>query len=452
MSAIAAFPMGILISTAIVQRKLLVLAAIVVVGLACVWPVEMAIGIFTVLIPFEQVLALGNSGTTINWVAGAFAGATLVLYGFASGRFQSPPRAAFYWGLFVLWTVASTTWAIEPDTSLKWLATGPTLFAFYIVAVSIRVTRRQLSRICLLIVVGGVVAASLIIFQFAHHISFEGRASLVVGELQANPNALAFTLLLPFSLALRALASDVGGLKRTALLASLTLTAISILLTMSRGSLIALAAITLVYLFRAGVGKRVLLPISILAIPLFFLPNLFYQRLERAANDRGTGRYDIWLAGLEIVKRNPIFGTGLANFPVAYRSVSGYAHVFPLRGYTRDAHNTYLQVCAEMGLIGFGLFIAAIWSQMATAHRHLSNRHPRDYLGIAIEAACWGQLMMGLSGNIEWSKSFWLAFTLLALAGQERTEAVPLAFRLPIEQSKNWDPRPNAWRNRWRTI
>ncbi|MBV8476037.1 MAG: hypothetical protein JOZ36_05170, partial [Acidobacteria bacterium] len=280
--AIAAVAMGILISSAIMQEKLLVLGGIVAVGLACVWPVEMAIGMFTVLIPFEQVLALGKSGTTINWVAGAFAGATLVLYGFASGRFQSPPRAAFYWGLFVLWAVASTTWAIDPDTSLKWLATGPTLFALYIVAVSIRITRRQLSRICLVIIVGGVVAASLIIFQFAHDISFEGRASLVVGELQANPNALAFTLLLPFSLALRALASDVGGLKRTALLASLTLTAISILLTMSRGSLIALAAITLVYLFRAGVGKRVLLPISILAIPLFFLPNLFYQRLERA--------------------------------------------------------------------------------------------------------------------------------------------------------------------------
>jgi O-antigen ligase len=408
---------------AVVQQNVLVLAAITAVAFAIVLPVETSLGMFAVLVPFDQVLALGNSGVTFTWVAGAFAGATLVLYGVVSGRFKLPPRGGLCWGLFVLWTATSIVWAIDPATSLKRLPTIATLFALYIVATSFRVTRRELSRIVLLSVAGGAVAASLIILQFTNHISIEGRASLVVGNLESNPNDLAFSLLLPFSLALGGVLSEVSLLKRTTLLAALALMATSILLVMSRGSLVALAAIVLVCLFRVGVRKRTLIPILVLAIPLLFVPGLFYQRLEQAFAGRGTGRYDIWLAGLEIVKRYPVIGVGLENFPVAYQKVAGYAHVFPSHGYVREAHNMYLQVCAETGMIGFALFIAAIWSQMKSVYPHLSGSGACDYFLIAVEAACWGQLVAGLSGNIQWNKPFWFAFILLALFTQEQRES-----------------------------
>jgi O-antigen ligase len=420
---VAAVVTAILIIIAIVQQNVFVLAAVTAVAFVIVLPIETSLGVLAVLVPFDQILVLGNSGVTLAWVAGAFAGATLVFYGLVSGRFQSPPRAGLYWGLFVLWTATSTVWAIDPAISLKQLPTVVALFGVYIVAASLRVTRQELSRILLLAVAGGAVAASVIIFQFAHHLSFEGRATLVVGNIEANPNELATSLLLPFSLALCGVWQRESLLKRVGLLAALTLITTSILLAMSRGSLIALAATLLVCLFRVGVHRRVLLPILVLAIPLLFLPSLFYQRMEEASADRGTGRYDIWLAGLEIVKRYPVIGAGLANFPVAYQKVAGYAHVFPSRGYVRDAHNMYLQVWAEMGAIGFAFFLAAIWSQMKEAHSALSSRGSWDYSGIAIEAACWGQLVAGLSGNIQWNKPFWFAFILLALFTQQRRES-----------------------------
>jgi O-antigen ligase len=420
---VAAAAIAILISIAIVEQNVLVLAAVTAAALAIVWPVEVSLGVFAVLVPFDQVLVLGNTGTTITWVAGAFAGATLVVYGLVSGRFKSPPRAGLYWGLFVLWNVASTIWAVDPATSLKWLPTVATLFALYIVAVSFRVTRRELSGICLLAIAGGAVAASLIIFQFANHISFEGRASLAAGNLESDPNVLSFSLLLPVSLALGAVLSEGHLLKRTPLMGALALMTISILLAMSRGSLIALCATVLVYLLRVGIRRRILIPVLVLAIPMFFLPDLFYHRLEQASTGRGTGRYDIWLAGLEIVKRYPLLGTGLVNFHVVYPTVAGYTHVFPTRGYAREAHNMYLQVCAETGVIGFAFFTAAIWSQMRAVHRASSRRVSTDHLGIAIEAACWGQLVAGLSGSIQWNKPFWFASILLALISQERPES-----------------------------
>src|SRR5205823_6261714 len=179
-----------------------------------------------------------------------------------------------------------------------------------------------------------------------------------------------------------------------------------------------------------GVSRRILITILLLAFPLLFMPDLFYQRLKEAPAGRGTGRYDIWLAGLEIVKRYPVIGTGLANFSVAYRTVAGYAHVF--HGYVRVAHNTFLEVCGETGIIGIGLFIAAVHLQMKAVRRAFESRRPGDYLGIAIEAACWGQLVMGLSGNVHWTKSFWLALSLLSVITQTKPES---ASNVPA-----WDP------------
>jgi len=462
----------ILISIAIVQQKVLLLTGIAAVAFAIVFPIEASLGAFAVLVPFDQVLVLGQGEATITWAAGAFAGATLMVYGLVSGRFQLPPRAALYWGLFALWSCASSIWAIDPSRSMQWIPTVAGLFALYIVAVSFRVTRRELSRVVSLAVAGGAVAASVVILQFASHITHvgstgrpEGRASLVAGNLESDPNYLSFSLLLPFSLAVGGVLSEGSLRERTAQLIALGLTTTAILLTMSRGSLIALSATVLVYLFRFGMRKRILIVVLIAAIPLFFLPDLFYQRMEQASSDRGSARFDIWLAGLEIVKRYPVIGTGLANFPVAYGDVAGYAHVLPhaAHRHLRDAHNIYLHICAEMGVIGLAFFTAAIRSQMKAVtaifrpsqvfkrlstlpvHPAFSSRGSYDYFGIAIEAACWGQLVAGFSGDIQWSKPFWFAFILLALLTQTGGESESNKLPLAVQGRQGHREIPRFW-------
>jgi O-antigen ligase len=412
---------AILISIAVVQRNIIVLTAITALALVILSPVVVSLGVFAVLVPFDQVLVLRNSAITITWIAGAFAGFTLIVYGLANGRFRSPPIAGLYWGLFVLWSATSALWAIDPLTSLKSLPTVATLFGFYIVAVSFRFRTRELARILFFTVAGGCFTAALIVLQFAYHLNEEGRASLILGDQKSNPNDLSFSLLLPFSFALAGALSQKNLFKRTVFLTAVGLIGVAIFLAMSRGSLIALSALMLVYLFRFGVSKRLLLPVLVLAIPLFSLPNLFYQRLAQASTSRGTGRYDVWLAGLEIVKRHPMTGVGLANFPLEYHNVAGYAQVF--HGYTRVAHNTFLGVFGETGVIGVSLFMAAIWSQIKVMRRALLSHGYHPSIGIASEAACWGQLVMGLSGDIEWQKSFWFALTLLALIAQNLSES-----------------------------
>jgi len=421
-AVIAAIAAAIFVSIGIVQNNVLMLAAATAVAFAITLPVEVSLGLFAILVPFDQILVLGDSGVTLTWIAGAFAGATLILYGMVSGRFRFPPHQALCWGLFVLWAAASVVWANDPSASLAHLPTVVSLFAVYIVAASFQITERELSRITLLAIVGGIVAASMVIFQFAHDIDIEGRATLVLGQLQSNPNDLAGSLLLPFSLAIGCGLLRGSRLKRTAMSAALGLITTSIFLLMSRGALIALATIVLVYMFRVGIRKRIFVSILVLAIPLLFIPDLFYQRLAEAPSGRGTGRYDIWLVALQMIKRHTIIGIGLANFTVAYPNVSGYARVF--RYYVHQTHNMYLQVCAELGAVGLVLFLAAIWLQMRAVRSRLaiSTHSSREHSIVAIEAGFWGLLVMGMSGDIEWHKAFWFSLILLALITQKRLE------------------------------
>lgn len=416
LSNIAIVTVAIIVGIAIVRQSFLALAGVAVLSLALLFPVETSLGMFALLVPFDQVLVLGKSDFTFSWLTGAFAGVTLVLYGAMTQRFRTPTRTELYWAAFIFWTVASLAWSVDPATGMKRLPSVVALFGVYLVAANFQITKQELSRVLLLAVVGGTVAASVIIFQFAHSVTVEGRASLVVDGTEANPNELAASLILPSSLALCGLVARGSSLKKSALLAVLVVITTSIFLSMSRGSLLALVATLLLCMFRIGMNKRLLL-VLILGAPLLFLPSLFYQRLEESLTGRGTGRYDIWLAGAQIVKDHPVIGVGLANFPVAYAKVAGYAHVFPSHGYVREAHDAYLQVCAETGIIGLILFLAAVRAQLKEVRAAISRGV--NYSAIALEAACWGMLVAALSGNIQWNKAFWLVFILLALVSRQ---------------------------------
>jgi O-antigen ligase len=157
-----------------------------------------------------------------------------------------------------------------------------------------------------------------------------------------------------------------------------------------------------------------------MAAPVPFLPGEFFHRLMNAPYNRGTGRLDIFLVGLQVIKHHPVVGAGLNNFTVAYTRFAGYAPVF--RGFGRAAHNAYLQVWGETGIVGLCLFLAAIWSQMSHARRHLTRSAASDYLPFGVEAACYGILIDCLAGNIHWEKTFWLAFILLALVTAEAVQ------------------------------
>jgi O-antigen ligase len=397
------------LSWEIARQKRLTVLVFCMLLLTIVLPIEMSIGMFAFCAPYD--LALGQSGMTVSSIAGAYAGTVLLIYGLASKRFRIPPQNALWWGLFTLWTAASVLWAISPADATERLFTVLTVFALYVVATSFQFTDREITRILWLSIAGGVLASAVVLFGQG---VVSGRRTLELAGEVSNANQIATDLLLPFSLAFAGALFAKNSWNRSVLIGSMVLIATAIFMTMSRSTLAALCAITLVFLVRIRERRRVVLPTLLLLIPLLFVPKLFDQRLEQAVTSRGEGRFDIFLAGLQIVKHNPLLGVGLNNFGIAYDVYAGEAPVF--RGFRRDAHNTYLAVIAETGVIGFCLFVIALYTQI----RRIAacSSYCRHYRTIALEATCWGLLIAGLAGDLEWKKGFWLVAILAILTSE----------------------------------
>jgi len=142
------------------------------------------------------------------------------------------------------------------------------------------------------------------------------------------------------------------------------------LLTASRGATLAsVVALAIVPLTLARLTARqriaVVLTVSVLVCAaLLFVPSSSWERLSTMPSEfeRGTltGRTVIWTAGWEIFRAHPFLGIG-AN---AFRTIVSRVLAEPIRLGEHDpappAHNTFLSVLVEQGVIGFTLFCALL--------------------------------------------------------------------------------------------
>ncbi len=419
---VAVMAVACVLGWTIALEKWLFVSAAIALLLLLVWPLEVSLGIYAFLIPFETMTAT-ESGTAPSATLLRYVGLVVLVVvpcvAWLREQMAKPPRAAMFWSLFVLWSAVTTMWAINQEDALHRLPTAVGLWLLYLAVVSVRVTEKELSRIVFLTVLGGSSAAIFAIHLFFSSGSVDGRASMAEGSTQADPNFFAATLLLPFSLALGEVLASRTLWRRVFYLAAMGGIALAILLSMSRGIMAAAAIITLVFVFRLRLNWRLLLPVAVLGVALMYMPNMFYQRVHEATNSRVSGRLDIWVAGLHSLTRYGIFGAGLDNFSNAYQGFAGTSRFF--LGEKRASHNVYLAIAVELGILGFSALIAAVRS-----HLREFSRPARTLLAparvIAMEAACWGMLVAALSLDLLWRKAFWFVWALPVIAIHVRKE------------------------------
>lgn len=409
------------------QNWLLLIGALAV-PLVLLWPVSVSLGLFAAMLPFDavSVLGTGRTGMTLTFVAGGIATAVLIVVGFTGDRFITPPKAALWWTLFVLWGITSALWALDPQLSSGHISTSTAFIVMYLVAVSVRMTARELRWIEECIIAGGTAAACYSISQFFSGVFYHGllstRSSMIAGGREEDPNQFALALLLPISIGLGRAFSTRNRLERFLLTGASVLMTLALALTMSRGVIAALLVMGLLYANKYRAGWRAVAPLSACLLVLFMLPAVFFERLQGIFASRGAGRLDIWIAGLYAAREHGFLGAGLSNFPVAYTDVAGKAPMF--RGFARAPHNIFLGMLVEVGIGGCLCFVLAMRSQL---------RHAKDVAGRFHEistpaifpylVACYAMLVAGLSLDIVWRKPFWLCWILLAIvtSTSERT-------------------------------
>lgn len=423
---------AILAGTLIGQENWLLLGFAVVMILALCWPIEIALGMYAFLLPFNSITTLG-AGTTANYALGAIAGMALLVTGVVRKRLTWPPRAARWWLAFVLWCVLTTAWALQPQLSVHKIPTAIALVLLYLVCACWRVADNEFSFLTVLIIAGGCAAACYVVFQFASGISFvgqygaTGRATMLGGGQETNPNTLGTDLLLPFSLAVAWCVSARRWLTAGLALGAVGIIAYGVFLTMSRSALLAIALVLIIFLARLGINRRLLTMLALCSLIMVAVPGSFFSRVRTAASDAGSGRLDIWAAGAETLKHYGLIGAGLDNFPTAYSNYAGYAAIF--RGFDRGAHNMYLEAGVELGVLGVFLMAAAFLSHLRAV------RQPRPVAGkqsiylLALECNCWSILLVGLFEDIVWTKSFWLTWMVCVMVAGLKRELGPTSHR-----------------------
>jgi len=86
--------------------------------------------------------------------------------------------------------------------------------------------------------------------------------------------------------------------------------------------------------------------------------------IETIVSDKGSGRLIIWNNILKILLKNPeriIFGYGYGTSKVVYQENFGTA---------RAAHNVFLQLLVEVGIVGFVIFVKSFYFFWSNAKRN----------------------------------------------------------------------------------
>jgi len=244
----------------------------------------------------------------------------------------------------------------------------PTLLVFYLVATSVDSLKR-FREICLVLSLLSAVMALHGIEQAAQEggIGWTG-AEMIQGRItylgflnDPNDLAMAFLISLPLTLYL-ARVTDSFWLRHAAHAAA-ALTAYGIYLCNSRGSMLGLGAMLACWVSRRYGTLRGLLVLPVLLLGLLLLGP---SRINEMAVDEesAAGRIDAWYAGFEMFREHPLLGVGSGQF-TDYNPLT--------------AHNSFVLALAEMGLLGYGIWMAILlvsaamlWQVLTLAPLHVA--------------------------------------------------------------------------------
>ncbi len=404
--------------------------ALVVFALVLLWPVETMLGGYAFLLPFDSISRLGNSpeARALTWYVGASASLVLLILGLTNDKLRTPPRTSWCWiGLMSLGSI-SLFWALDSNIVIAELPTVLGLLGLYLVTVCFEISETQFSRITFLAVAGGMAAAMVSLWDFHQGIwTIETRASLISGTHQADPNVFAASLLIALTLGMARLVSSRQFFERVFMLFAVFATAAAILLTMSRGALVALIVAAIIFSYRLKRNRWILFFFSLLPLSTVILPSLFFVRLKDALLSGGAGRLDIWVVGLAAFKHFFVRGAGMGNFVLAYEQFRQIAPSF--RGFSRPAHNIYLQVSVELGILGICLLLAAVLSQLLVLWRAIASSRSvrRRAILVGCEAMICSMLAAAFFLGLLWEKSFWMVWILSAVAARTAARCAPTA-------------------------
>jgi O-antigen ligase len=336
------------------------------------------------------------------------------------------PAATYALALLIGWCAVSAVWAEAPRDALETayqLLLNAVLYV--IVYTAVRSTKTATMTVVAFIL-GAAAAATYGVI--AGPDSTEGAR---LGSDIFDPNELAAALVpgivLAIGLGAMPRRDQVGSVLAYAI-AGVCLTAL--LFTASRGGLIALTIAMIVGIVMAGRWRphAAILAVVVAISGVYYFnalaPDSARDRVAAATSGQvqhDEGRSTLWEVGWRMFEANSVTGVGGGNF-----SEASVRYLLQPGAISRSdkiidepavAHNSYLEMLAELGIVGGGLFFAVILFSIASAARaakafeRLGDRG-MEVLSRALVAALAGTVAADFFISEQVSKQLWLLLAL----------------------------------------
>lgn len=348
--------------------------------------------------------------------------------------YLTPPLLGLFLALAVSFVVAQ--WndlsnALADLTSLKSAIFYP---LFYFVYRRCRQDLQGTRQLIVLVLLVAAVAGLTAIFQGVQFGlgSYDGahRATGPFGDVtKANRAGVFYAMFLPMFAAVAVL-SERKTLRMAALVGCVLL-AVAILFTYSRQSyLIALVGLLILLMHRSVIAA--ILAGLLLLVSVNVFPDSVIERVQetRQADRRGntavdnstTSRLEIWQGGIDMWRDRPA-GVGLGRFKANIGEYSSH------RG--RDAHNSFVLVLAEAGVLGLAAMVWLFWRLGGLARRLRRSAAADDPEGRALALGFTVTLVSMFLGNVFGSPffdglimaNFWVLCGLLERYGALKAQA-----------------------------
>jgi O-antigen ligase len=386
------------------------------VGLVALFRPPVALLLLIATGPLESALPVAE-GAAITPVkaAGALCFAAFALDALVTQRKLRFDRVHAILGLLLALALVSSLAARSTPDGLSTTIRYASFAGLYFVATQLA-DRRLTTAIAWVASVSAAVAAALAIANFLNGV----RA--LAAPLNGDPNDLAFVLATTLPLTLWLWRRR--GATRVAVAVMAGLLVAGVLLSLSRGALLAL-----------GVGGawhaatvRRHIPVLVaggalaLVIALFAMGSQNPQiqqgltAKKSIAQENVETRLDAWRAAAELASERPLLGVGPGNFGFYYFEKTGRP---PGTFGLRVVHDAYLDVAAELGVSGLVLFLGYLAASFARATVAVRDRLGEPGLAVAMRTSLVVAAVAALTLSEQYYPPFWVLGALATMAWSE---------------------------------
>ena len=277
----------------------------------------------------------------------------------------------------------------------------------------------------------GVVITATVATVFGINDFFQARQVRIhdirVGGLNMHPNTYAVMTVFAISIGLYLLKSVPHWGYQLLVLIFVFILSAGTVLSASRGGLLALAAIGVIYIWRqkqrkllfslAAVGVILSFPFWPDSVTARFLPTEEETIYSEVAEHSTQRRMSYVTFGLNLIAESPLTGKGYGTFALYYpeSEFARYDNPLDSKGLNRVAHNAFLEIAFGTGLIGLAAFLAVwliAWYGLRQTMKQFPEGSTEWAMAGGLELALIAMALTSLLLSIEFLKYLWITIGL----------------------------------------